>query len=220
MKNHHSSLVLFLIATLIFLGSCRAPTEVSQTTVPQENADPSTSPCGTTLKKEPTSLRDLPPPSRAQKELPARRLEFITTCGRFVIRLHDNDAARNFVHLVMKDFYNGRLFLGSSHGTGIRSGDPNDLIGVLPEHPGYVIKFREPSPKSYRFGDVAYVRLGDNTYGGQFLIATPDFYGYLSRQGSPISIVAGGPLIGRIPRGYWNILSFAGHFQLTKTESS
>ncbi len=103
-----------------------------------------------------------------------------TNKGIIVFQTYDNDApkaAKNFVDLANKGFYDGVIFHRVIKGFMIQGGDPT---GTGTGGPGY--KFEDelnPSTESYKKGyvrgAVAMANAGPNTNGSQFFIMHADY---------------------------------------------
>jgi peptidyl-prolyl cis-trans isomerase B (cyclophilin B) len=103
-----------------------------------------------------------------------------TTKGDIEVELFANDApkaAKNFLDLARKGFYDGVIFHRVVPGFVIQGGDPT---GTGTGGPGY--KFEdEPFKGDYDRGTLAMANAGPNTNGSQFFICLADLGGRLPK---------------------------------------
>ncbi len=100
------------------------------------------------------------------------RVKLKTTKGDIVIELFENEAPEtvgNFISLVKKGFYDGRLFHRVIHGFMAQTGDPN---GDGTGGPGYNIKCEcyKDNARNHFAGSLSMAHAGKDTGGSQFYL--------------------------------------------------
>jgi cyclophilin family peptidyl-prolyl cis-trans isomerase len=123
-----------------------------------------------------------------------------TTKGDIEVELFANDApkaAKNFLDLARKGFYDGVIFHRVVPGFVIQGGDPT---GTGTGGPGY--KFEdEPFKGDYDRGTLAMANAGPNTNGSQFFICLADLRGRLPKNYT---------IFGRVTKGMDVVDAIAG----------
>lgn len=175
-----TSVYVTLIICVIVLGvgyyiwsQSQGESNIQGSANPQSTADTSTptpiAPVATPVSEQPQSLKNL-----------MHTITIETNKGTIVFETYDQDApkaAKNFVDLANKGYYNGIIFHRVIKGFMIQGGDPT---GTGTGGPGYTFEDElNPSTASYKEGYkrgvVAMANAGPNTNGSQFFIMHQDY---------------------------------------------
>lgn len=175
-----TSVYVTLIICVIVLGvgyyiwsQSQGESNIQGSTNPQSTADTSAptpiAPVATPVSEQPQSLKNL-----------MHTITIETNKGTIVFETYDQDApkaAKNFVDLANKGYYNGIIFHRVIKGFMIQGGDPT---GTGTGGPGYTFEDElNPSTASYKEGYkrgvVAMANAGPNTNGSQFFIMHQDY---------------------------------------------